>query len=82
MKKNDLDSDEESQCVDFDNPTDVEASLDSKRLASCPFIDYEAEDTRNFYDSDDCDVAMCSLKKKQRLRKPISEKQKYLERAQ
>ena len=75
MKKNDIDSDEESQCVDFDNLTDDEASPDSKLLASCPLIDYEAEDTGNSYDSDDCDVAMCSLKKKQTLRKPILEEQ-------
>ena len=36
-EKNDFDSDEEAQCVDFDNLTDDEAS--SKRLTSCPFID-------------------------------------------
>ena len=49
--------------MDFDDLTDDKASLDSKRFTSCPFIDYEAEDIGNSYDSDDCDVAVCSLEK-------------------
>ena len=44
-RKNDLDSDEEAHCIDFDNFTDDEASLTSNRLPSFPFIEYEAEET-------------------------------------
>ena len=57
--------------MDFDNLTDGEASLDSKRLTTCVFIDYEAEDTGISYDCDNCDVAVCSPKKKQTLQKQI-----------
>ena len=69
-ERNDLDSDKEPQCVEFDLTHD-ERTLDSKRLISCPFIEYEAEETGNSYRSGDCDVAVCSLKKKQTLQKSI-----------
>ena len=63
MKKNDLGSDEEAQCVDSDNLTDDEANLASKRPPICPFIDYEAEETRNSQESDESEVAVSFLKK-------------------
>ena len=62
----DFGSDEEAQCVDFDNLTDDEASLASKRLPICPFIDYGAEETGNSHESDDSEVAVSSLKKSKR----------------
>ena len=65
-EQNDLGSEEEVQCVDFDNLTDDEASLASKRLPVCPFIDYEAEETGNSHESDDSEVAVSSLKKSKR----------------
>ena len=57
-EQKDLSSDEEAQCVDFDNLTDDETSLAFKRLPICPFIDYEAEETGNAHESDDSEVAV------------------------
>ena len=65
-EQKDLGSDEEAQCVDFDNLTDDETSLASKRLPICPFIDYEAEETGNSHESHDSEVAVSSLKKSKR----------------
>ena len=56
-RKNDLDSDDEAHCIDFDDFTDDEASLTSNRSPSCPFIEYEAEETESAYQNDDDDSA-------------------------
>lgn len=43
-RQNDLDSEEEAQCVDFETLTDDEEQSSHKK-ADCPFIDYEAEES-------------------------------------
>ena len=52
-RENDLDSDDEAHCTDFDDVIDDEASLTSNRSPSCPFIEYEAEETETSYQNDD-----------------------------
>ena len=49
--------------MDCDNLTADEATLASKKLPICPFIDYEAEETGNSHESDDSEVAVSSLRK-------------------
>ena len=56
-RKNDPDSDDEANCFDFDDFTDDEGSLTSNRSPSCPFIEYEAEETESAYQNDDDDSA-------------------------
>ena len=54
-RKNDLDSDNEAHCIDFDDVTDDEATPTSNHSSSCPFIEYEAEETETSYQNDDDD---------------------------
>ena len=71
-KKNDLDSDDEAHCIDFEHVTDDEASLTSNRSPSCPFIEYEAEETETSYQSDDdSDVTVWSSYKHKRPRNQL-----------
>ena len=48
--------------MDFDKLTGDGASVASKPLPICPFIDYSAEETRNSYKNDNSEIAMSSLK--------------------
>ena len=72
-RKNDLDSDDEAHSIDFDDVTDDEASLTSNRSPSCPFIQYEAEETETSYqnDDDDSDVTVWSSSKHTRPRNQL-----------
>ena len=59
-RQNDLDSEEEAQCVDFETLTDDEEQSSHKK-ADCPFIDYEAEES----DSGDMQVNRLHIKSAQ-----------------
>ena len=54
-RKNDLNSDDEALFIHFDDVTDDEASLTSNRSPSCPFNEFEAEQTETSYQNDNDD---------------------------
>ena len=62
-EQDDLVFDDEAHWVEIDNITDDETSLASKRPPSRPFTDYEAEETRNSYESDDNEAKRSPSKK-------------------
>ena len=75
-RKNDLESDDEAHCIDFDDVTDDEASLTFNSSPSYPFIEYEAEETESSYqndddDDDDSDVTVWSSCKQKRRRNQL-----------